>query len=141
MAQTIREVMTPDPVTLPASALVSDAARLMRERDIGTVVVIKDNGKLRGVVTDRDIVIRAIADRRDPWNTTIDEVCSQEDVVIVSPETPLDEAVAHLRGKAVRRLPVVENDRVIGIVSMGDIAQARDERSALADVSSAPPNR
>lgn len=141
MAETVRDVMTPDPITLPTNALVSDAARLMRERDVGTVIVVKSDGSLCGVVTDRDIVVRAVGERRDPWNTRMDEICSRDDVATVTPDAPLDDAVKLLRGKTVRRLPVVENKRVVGVVSMGDLAVARDRQSALADVAAAPPNR
>lgn len=141
MAEKVRDVMTGEPVTLAATAPVSEAARLMRERDIGTIIVLKANGKLCGVVTDRDIVVRAIGERRDPWNTQMDEICSHDDVSTVSPDTAIDEAVRQLRGKAVRRLPVLENGRVVGIVSMGDLALARDRESPLADVSAAPANR
>ena len=141
MPQTVRDVMSSNPVTLPASAKVSDAAKLMRDRDIGTVIVVKADGKLCGLVTDRDIVVRAIGEKRDPWNTLMDEICSHEDVVTVKPDTPIEEAVAQLRGKAVRRLPVVENDRVIGIVSIGDLARERDRDSALGQISAAQANR
>ena len=141
MAQTIRDVMTPDPITLPTTALVSDAARLMRERDIGTIVVVKPDGRLCGVVTDRDIVVRAVGGRRDPWNTQMDEICSHDDLATVTPDTPIDEAITYLRGKAIRRLPVVEKNQVIGMVSIGDLALARDRTSALADIAAAPPNR
>lgn len=142
MAERIREVMTGDPVTLSVDAKVSDAARLMRERDIGSVIVLKKNGKLWGVATDRDIVVRAIAERRDPWNTRMDEVCSHDDVVTVTPETSIDDAVTRVRGKTVRRLPVVENGgKVVGVVSIGDLARERERGSALGAIAAAPPNR
>jgi CBS domain-containing protein len=141
VGETVRDVMTGDPVTLPANAPVSEAAKLMREHDVGSVIVLKASGKLCGVVTDRDIVVRAIGEKRDPWTTQMDEICSHYDLLTVSPDTPVDEALELLRDKAVRRLPVVENDRVVGVVSMGDLALARERGSALADVSAAPANR
>ena len=141
MAEKVREVMTADPVTLPVNAKISDAARLMRDRDVGSVIVLKSDGKLCGVVTDRDIVIRAIGEKRDPWNTQMDEICSHDAVATVTPDTSIDDAVAQLRGKSVRRLPVVDNDRVVGMVSMGDLALERDRDSALGEIAAAPPNR
>jgi len=71
----------------------------------------------------------------------MDEICSHDDLATVTPDTPLDEAITYLRGKAIRRLPVVEKNQVIGMVSIGDLALARDRTSALADIAAAPPNR
>ena len=140
MAQTIRDVMTPDPVTVPETASVVEAARLMRDRDVGSIVVTTVDGRARGLVTDRDVTVRVVAEGRDPATTTVGDTASRE-LTSVSPDTPVEEAVRQLRGKAIRRLPVMEGDRVVGIVSIGDIAMARDPRSALAEISTAQPNR
>jgi CBS domain-containing protein len=138
-AQTIRDVMTSSPTTLPKSASVLDAARTMRDSDIGDVIVM-DNGQVCGIVTDRDVVIRTVAEGRNPSTTKLADICSQE-LTTVSPTDSVDQAVQLMRRKAVRRLPVVENGRAIGIVSLGDLAQERDPQSALGHISSAPPNR
>lgn len=138
--QTIRELMTSDPVVLDASATVSDAARAMKARDIGDVLVRRD-GKLVGIVTDRDLVVRAIAD--DPQGAgriALGDICTT-DIASVSPDTEIDEAIRLMREKAVRRLPVVEDARPLGILSLGDLAVARDRESALGDISAAPPTR
>jgi CBS domain-containing protein len=136
--QTVRDVMTYTPAALSLRASALDAARAMRDADIGDVVVV-DNGRVCGIVTDRDIVVRAVAEGWDPATTELADICSQ-DLTVVSPTDSVDQAVQLMRQKAVRRLPVVENGRVVGIVSIGDLAQERDPRSALSDISAAPPN-
>lgn len=137
--QTVRDVMTPDPKVLEPGASVSDAAALMREGDIGDVVVVEDN-RLCGIVTDRDIVVRVLADGSDPAAVTVGDICSR-DLTTISSMASVDDAVTLIRDKAIRRLPVVDGDgAIVGIVTMGDIAIARDRKSALADVSAAPPN-
>lgn len=134
----VREVMTKNPVTLEASARVADAAQAMREHDIGDVVVRKD-GKLCGIVTDRDIAIRVVGEGRDPASTSLEAVCSH-DVMTVAPDQSTSDAVRLMRRAAIRRLPVVENSKVLGIVSLGDLAMALDRESALGEISAAPPN-
>ena len=139
MIAAIREVMQPNPVTLPDTASVSEAARLMRDKGIGDVIVEKD-GRLCGIVTDRDIVVRALAEGKDPRQTKLDEICSHE-LATLRPDSTTDEAVTIVRQKAVRRLPIVDGDKVVGVVSIGDLAVRLDPQSALAEVSAAPPNR
>jgi CBS domain-containing protein len=102
-------------------------------------VVVNDGGEARGILTDRDIVVRCIADDKIPAETKVSEVFTTEPTTL-SPVDSLDDAVDSLREANVRRLPVVEDGRVVGIVSIGDLAEARDEKSALADISSAAPN-
>lgn len=138
MPQVIRDVMTPQPVALPATAPVIDAARQMRQLDIGDVIV-EERGNVCGVVTDRDIVVRVLAEDRDPKATKLGDVCSRN-LVTVRPDDTVDRAVQVMREYALRRLPVSEGGRLVGIVSIGDLAIERDGRSALADISSAAPN-
>jgi CBS domain-containing protein len=138
--QTIRELMTADPIVLDASDTVSDAARAMRARDVGDVLVCRD-GKLCGIVTDRDLVVRAIAE--DPQGASrkaLGEICTTE-LAAVAPDAEVDEAIRLMRDKAIRRIPVVEGLRPLGIVSLGDLAIARDRESALGEISAAPPTR
>jgi len=131
--------MTPEPKILEATASVMDAAELMRESDIGDVVVLEDD-ELCGIVTDRDIVVRVLAEGSDPAMVTVGEICSRE-LTTIPPTASIGDAVRLFREKAIRRLPVVEEDgEVVGIVTIGDIAVARDRRSALGDISAAPPN-
>ena len=139
MAETIRDVMTRDPATLRPEDTAQDAAKGMAEGDFGAVVVVNDQGQARGIVTDRDIVVRAVAEGRDPAQTPIGDIFTTEPTTL-SPDDSLDDAVDALREAHVRRLPVVEDGKVAGIVSIGDLAEARDEKSALADISAAAPN-
>jgi CBS domain-containing protein len=138
MAQQISELMTPDPVTCEMSAPITDAARVMRDNDIGAIIVT-ENDEVRGIVTDRDIVVRGLADGADPQSLHVGDVCSASPET-VSPTDPVDRAIELVRGKDVRRIPVVEDGRPVGIVSIGDLAIERDGDSALADISSAPAN-
>jgi CBS domain-containing protein len=138
MPQSIREIMTTGPVTCPSSTTVSEAAEFLRDRDIGDVLVERD-GKLCGVVTDRDMVVRGIAEGIDPAKATLGDFVTG-DVVTLSPDDSVADAISLMRGRALRRLPVVEGGKAVGIVTIGDLAIERDEDSALADISSAPPN-
>jgi CBS domain-containing protein len=139
VAEKIREVMTGEPATCTPEGTALDAARAMKDGDFGAVVIVTDTGEVRGILTDRDIVVRCVAEGKVPAETTIGEVFTTEPATL-SPEDSLDEAVDALRESHVRRLPVVEDGRVVGIVSIGDLAEARDEKSALADISAAAPN-
>jgi len=136
--KTVQDVMTLDPITLPPSASLIDAAKTMRDGGIGDVVVI-DGEEVLGIVTDRDIVVRGIADARDPQSTTLIDICSRE-LTTVSPNDQVGTAVRLMREHAIRRLPVVLRGRPVGIVTLGDLAVEQDRGSALADVSAAPPN-
>ena len=138
MAKSIKDAMTTKPASLPASATVADAAQQMRELDIGDVLV-EQEGRLAGIVTDRDIVVRAIAEGRDA-TSKLGDIVSSEVVCITTAESP-DDAIRVMRERALRRVPVVENGRPVGIVSLGDLAEERDPRSVLGEISSAPPNR
>jgi len=136
MAERIREVMTRNPVLLEASTSVTDAARAMRDRDIGDVLVQKD-GALCGIVTDRDLVIRCLAEGHDPQSETLGELCSRE-LATLQADASVDEAVDLMKQHAIRRVPVIEGGSPIGIVSLGDLAQDRDPQSALGRISTAP---
>jgi CBS domain-containing protein len=138
MAQTIRDVMTFDPVALAANASLTAAARQMKLSDIGDVIVV-DQNQVCGMVTDRDIVVRALAEGRDPSTTTLAEICSRE-VACLQAEDSVQDAVRLMRERAVRRLPVVDRGRPVGIVSIGDLAIDLDSESALATISAAPPS-
>lgn len=138
MAQSIREVMTADPRTVRSDASLQDAAREMSSGDIGAVLV-EDNGSVAGILTDRDIVVRAIAEGRDPSSTKVSEVATR-DVKTLTPDSSVDDAIKIVREHNVRRIPVVQDGRPAGIVSIGDLAIERDSHSALADISSEPAN-
>ncbi len=139
MDQSIRDVMTPNPCAISPGASVMDAAQIMRGSDIGDVVVLEDD-RLFGILTDRDIVVRALAEGADLHTTPVAAICSR-DLTTIEPTAGVGQAVRLMREKAIRRLPVVdENGFVLGIVSIGDVAVKRDRHTALADISAAPPN-
>lgn len=135
---TARDIMTPNPVSVPAEATLTEAARLMRDEDIGDVLVTHD-GQLRGIITDRDIVVRAIADGIDPATSAVEE-CYSSELLVVEADDQLGDVVAVVRDRAIRRLPVTEDGRLVGVISLGDLARHKDPESALADISAAPAN-
>jgi CBS domain-containing protein len=141
MAQSVREVMTENPIVLPVNASVQDAAVKMRDEKIGDIIVEK-NGALYGMVTDRDIVVRVIAEGRDARTTDLESICSR-DLVTLAPDDSVKDASRVMEEHAVRRLPVVEGGskgKVIGIVSLGDIAIEKKPKSALGKISAAAAN-
>jgi CBS domain-containing protein len=138
MADFAREVMTPGVVAVRPDASLVEAAQLMRTQEIGDVVVA-DGQEVVGVLTDRDIAIRAVAEGGDPLTTSARSVCTSGPL-LVAPDDPVPAAVALMRTHAVRRLPVVEDGLPVGMVSLGDLAEAEDPDSALADISRAEPD-
>ncbi|MEU6811434.1 CBS domain-containing protein [Streptomyces sp. NPDC046831] len=138
MADYVRDVMTPGVVAVRPDASLAEAARLMRDQDIGDVVVA-DGQRVVGVLTDRDITVRAVAEGRDPQTVSVRAVCTP-DPQVVGPHDPVSAAVALMRRHAVRRLPVVEDGLPVGMVSLGDLAGADRAGSALADISRAEPD-
>lgn len=139
-ARKCSEVMTPEPVSMLETTPVTEAAQAMREHDIGDIIVLDDTrADIKGIVTDRDVVVRVIAEEQDPSVTTLGSICSEE-LVTLEPDDPIDKAARLMRGKAIRRIPIVENEKPVGVISIGDLALELDDRSALADISSAPPN-
>ncbi|MCP9212353.1 CBS domain-containing protein [Streptomyces cucumeris] len=138
MTQQVREVMTAHPTAVGPDTPVQQVATAMRDEGIGAVLVVED-GRLRGLVTDRDLTVRILADGGDVSGRTVGEACSSE-LVSVAPDDDIERAVQLMRSKAVRRLPVVENGEAVGIVALGDLAVERDPGSALGDISAAGPN-
>jgi CBS domain-containing protein len=120
----VREVMTVDPTAVSRDVTVREAARLLVERDVGPLPVV-DGDMLIGIVTDRDLVVRVLADDRDPACTTVGEIASTT-VVTIDPEEELERARALMAEHHVRRLPVVEEGRLVGILSHGDVERAQE---------------
>ena len=123
--KSVRDAMSEDPRSIGTSASVVEAARLMREADIGSVPVT-DGEQLVGMITDRDITTRVVAEAADLGTTSVGDVCSR-DVTSVEADKDHDEAIELMARHQVRRLPVVENGRLIGLVSQADIALAGNE--------------
>ena len=131
--------MTRNPVNVRTTATLANAAQLMRDREIGDVLVVREDGSLCGLVTDRDLVVKGLAEGLDASSATIEEICSHNPVTLSSDQTVKD-AVKLMREHDIRRLPVVDGGDLVGIVSLGDLAIEKDPGSALADISQAPPN-
>lgn len=140
MAQSIREVMTTNPITLSASSAVTEAAQAMKQKDIGNVLVLRDSKEVGGILTDRDITIRVVAEGLDPAATKLDEICSSE-IQTLTPNDSVEAAIKLMKDKAIRRLPVVEGGKPVGIVSLGDLAVLGDGERVLEDISSAPADK
>ncbi|MDQ3824160.1 MAG: CBS domain-containing protein [Actinomycetota bacterium] len=126
MAKQVRELMTSNPSTVEANTPVVEAARLMRDEDIGIVPIVEGD-RLVGTITDRDITIRVVAEGGDPQSTTVREIASTQ-LVTIDPGQNLDEALRLMAQHQVRRLPVVEEDgRLVGIVAQADVARAGED--------------
>ena len=121
MATSVDEVMTPDPRMLTADSSVEEAARMMRDDDVGSVPLV-EGSKCVGTVTDRDIVVRVVAESR-PLDTHVGEIASKH-LVTIDPHKPVDEAMRLMAEHQVRRLPVCEEDgRLVGMVAQADVAR------------------
>jgi CBS domain-containing protein len=138
--RSVREVMTPAPESVTPETTVSEAASKMELADIGNVLVVDDTGHIQGILTDRDIAIRAAAKGMDPRSTPVREIFTPV-VQTIEPETTVREAIETMRRHDIRRLPVVEGNRPIGIVSLGDLSMSQRAGTALADISFAPPDK
>jgi CBS domain-containing protein len=139
MAATVRDVMTPKPLTLDARTSLESAAKVMRDHDVGAVLVA-DEGVLQGILTDRDIVVRAIASGRHPAATFAMEACSTHVETIPATHSP-DRAAELMRDHALRRLPVVDDGRLVGIVTLTDLAPYEGPSSRLTGVASGRDHR
>lgn len=122
----ISEIMTPKPATVGPRATLGEVATLMRQEDCGSIPVVED-GRLVGIVTDRDIVVRAIAEGKDPKSTPVSEVMSA-DPVTVDPKGDVKDAERQMRERQVRRLPVVEDGRLVGIIVTAQIARRSEAK-------------
>ncbi|GAA2612502.1 CBS domain-containing protein [Streptomyces axinellae] len=131
----VREVMTSAPVVVGTLTGVNEAAQRMRDEDIGALLVV-EGSTLRGLVTDRDLVVRVLAEGLEPGRTTVSEVCSPE-LVTVAPGDDAGRAVQLMREHTLRRLPVMESGEAVGVVSLGDLAMELDPESALSEISAA----
>jgi CBS domain-containing protein len=126
MATHVADVMTSTVRTAHPSQSLAEAAEMMKGDDVGSVPVV-DGGRLIGIVTDRDIVTRAVAERRDPQAVTVDEIASRE-MITVQPDQDLDEALRLMAAHQVRRLPVVDGGQLVGMLSQADVALEAKEK-------------
>lgn len=139
MGEQISSVMTPNPVCVPQDVSVTATAAIMRDNDIGAVIVMND-GRVSGIVTDRDLVIRGLAEGFNPLDAPVGAVASPS-AICLAPDASTADAVRQMRDNSIRRLPVCDAaGHPVGIVSLGDLAEELDPESALADISAATPN-
>ena len=134
----MRDIMSPAPVCMAPGESASAAAQVMKRHGTGTVLVLAD-GRLSGLVTDRDITVRVLAEDRDARTTQIGDICSPE-LVVLGPDDDIEQAARLVRERAVRRIPVLQDGIPVGVVSIGDLALQKDATSARSGVSAAPPN-
>lgn len=139
MAQTVEQIMTTNPRSVNVDDTVRDAAVVMRDSDIGDVIVTED-GQVTGILTDRDIVVRGVAEGLDAESASVGDVCTTG-IQAIEPNASVDDALRMMRDADIRRLPVVKNGRPVGIVSLGDLAVEREPESTLADISAAAPDQ
>jgi CBS domain-containing protein len=122
MGKSIREAMTSNPCAIEADRSVAYAAKMMKQEDVGLAPIV-ENGRLVGALTDRDIVVRVVAEGKDPDTVSVRDV-SSENLVTVDPQQNLDEALGLMARYQVRRLPVVEEDgRLVGVLAQADVAE------------------
>ena len=135
--------MTPDATYCPEDTTAADAARRMADDDIGAIPVCNAEGRLAGVVTDRDLAVKIVAEGRDPASVRLSELLEGTEVVTIGADDSAEEAIRTMKDHAVRRLPVIDGTRLVGMVSQADIARAMPDAKIgdLVDaISSAPAN-
>jgi len=141
--KTAREIMTADATYCPDDTTAADAARGMADDGVGALPVCDREGRLAGVVTDRDLAVRVVAEGRDPNSVRLGELLESAEVVTIGADDSVDEAIRTMKDHAVRRLPVIDGTRLVGMVSQADIARAVPD-AKLGDlvgaISSAPDN-
>jgi CBS domain-containing protein len=137
----VQSIMTPNPACCTPSTSLQDVAKMMIDNDCGQIPVVAGDGSNRpiGVVTDRDIVVRVVADGTDPSTAKVRDAATMNPVTLTVDQS-VDDAIRVMREQDIRRIPVVQDNRPAGIVSLGDLAIERDTDSALADIASEPPN-
>src|SRR4051812_683191 len=142
--KTVRDVMTPDPEHVDIDATALDVAKKLAEGDFGVLPICGTDGRLKGVVTDRDIVTDVIAQGKDPASTTVEELATgDQSTVTIGADDSIEDALRTMEEKDVRRLPVIDGDKLVGIASWADLAKEVDPgrfTRTVEDVTSAPAN-
>ncbi len=120
---TAREVMTRQAEVIGRDATIAEAAAKMAQLDVGALPICNQEGRLEGMITDRDIAVKVVAASRDPRSTTVGEISQEDDVVTIGADDSIGDALRTMKKHAVRRLPVIDGQTLVGIVSQGDIAR------------------
>jgi len=126
-AKTARDIMTPECTCVGEDDTVLDAAKQLAELDVGSMPICGSDDRLKGMITDRDIVVKVLAQGKDPSSTRVGELATQDEVVTIGADDPIDEALRTMASHKVRRLPVIDGHELVGIVSQADIATNLDE--------------
>jgi CBS domain-containing protein len=134
MALTVRNIMSSEVKTLTTEMSALDAAGLMARHDVGSIPVVSGDGSLVGIVTDRDLVVRVLGQRQDPASLKVTDVATSRDLATITPGADLPKAMALMAERKVKRLPVVQGDRLVGIVSMGDVANASASKRVVGEM-------
>ena len=140
---TAREIMTPDAEWIDADVTVADAARQLRQRSVGALPVCDSQGHLQGMVTDRDIAVKVVAEERNPADVRVRDLLDGSEVVTIGADDPVEEAIRTMKEHDVRRLPVIDGTEMVGMVSQADIARAMPESRVgdlVSEISASPPN-
>jgi CBS domain-containing protein len=140
-AKTARDIMTPECTCVGEDDTVLDAAKRLAELDVGSMPICGSDDRLKGMITDRDIVVKVLAQGKDPSSTRVSELATQDEVVTIGADDPIDEALRTMTDHKVRRLPVIDGQRLVGIISQADIATNIDEEKVgdLVEAISAAP--
>ena len=142
MAKTARDVMTQDAECIGENETAAEAAKKMAQLDVGALPICGEDNRLKGMLTDRDIVVKVLAEGKDPDSTKPGELAEGKPVTIGADDS-VSEAIATMKEHKVRRLPVIDGHDLIGIVSQGDLAQHADEEDVgelVETISAAPDN-
>ena len=139
--KTARDVMTPECTCIGENDTVLDAAKRLAELDVGAMPICGDDDRLKGMLTDRDIVVKVLAQGKDPASTRAGELATQDEVVTIGADDPIDEALRTMTEHKVRRLPVIDGRECVGMISQADIATHLDEEKVgdLVEAISAAP--
>jgi len=140
---TAREIMTPGANYVDVDLTVAEAAQRMADDDFGALPICNGEGRLQGVITDRDIVVKVIAAGRDPQTTKVIDLADQGEVVTIGADDSAEEAIRTMKDHAVRRLPVIDGHDLVGMLSQADIARALPDAKVgdlVGVISEAPPN-
>jgi len=138
---TARDIMTQDAQCVGESETLVDAARKMRDLDVGALPVCGDDDRLKGMVTDRDIVVRCVAEGGDPSSTKAGSLCAdQGELVTIGADDPVDEVLSTMSRYQVRRLPVIDGHRLVGIISEADVAQHASDQGVADTVQAVTEN-
>ena len=138
-----RDIMSRNPRIVSVDDSVRDIAGILADEGIGSVIVCNDEKRLQGMITDRDLAVEVLARDRDPGNTKASDLVDGSEVITIGADDSIDEAITTMKNYAVKRLPVIDGDEVIGIVSQADIARSADEKQVgdlVEAIASAPDN-